>query len=142
MKTAIEAIEKIQKAAESASQETRDSSALSVGQVAHQGDVYLHRVPADWPRGKLLGTRKIAVGEGIGSHHIVEGEGVEVYEGVQYPAGFTEPKDCVPNGLLGPVVFAPAGTTLTHPSHAHHRLCGVYQVTYQFDPKTHQSVRD
>lgn len=142
MKTAIEAFDAIAKAAAQPNAEIRDARDIDLGKVAHQGDVYLHRVPAEWPRGKILGTRQIAVGATIGARHIVEGEGVTVCAGKQYPEGFKEPEDCDPKALLGPVVIVDGEGVLTHPEHAHHRLSGVYQVTYQYDPATHRSVRD
>lgn len=122
----------------------------SVGQVAHQGDVYLHRVKDDHPRGKLLGTRQIAVGTTVGSRHVVEGH-VEVYEGVELPPGFRLPSGQVDGrkwqarteDVLGPVVVWRAAGVLTHPEHAHHACeVGVDQVTYQYDWATRARVQD
>lgn len=144
-KTALKALEEIQAAADTASMEVRDVGELKIGQVIHQGDVYLHRVPAEHPKGKLLGTRQIAVGTSVGSRHVVEGAEVEVYEGKQYPEGFKEPEGCQPNALLGPVVVVKGGTmTLTHPEHAHHCVTGeqTFQTTYQFDARTMRQVAD
>jgi hypothetical protein len=151
--TAEQAIERIYKAV--ASPEVRDARSIQIGQVMHQGDVYLHWMPLDWPRGKLLGTKQIAVGDTIGSRHIVVGGGFEVYEGVQMPEWVTF--DRLPQelrerlldskALLGPVVVLTApletGEGLTHPEHAHHLMpCGVAQVTYQLDGMTLAAVRD
>lgn len=143
--TAQEAIEKIQAAALQATRKLRQlPTHLEIGQVIHQGDVYLHRVPDDWPRGKELGTRQVAIGTNIGARHVVEGEYVAVYEGKQYPEGFEEPEDCQPGALLGPVVVSPE--VLTHPEHAHHAHPTMerqtFQVTYQFDPRTMRAVQD
>ncbi len=115
---------------------------IAIGEVFQQGDCYLHRVPDDWPRGKLLGTRKIAVGEGIGSNHLVEGD-VEVYEGVKLPDGFKLPDGARKEDMIGPVVVAGCETINTHPVHAHSVLTkGTYQVTQQWDMTTMQRVVD
>lgn len=115
---------------------------IEIGQVVHQGDCYLHRVPDDWPRGKLLGTRKIAVGEGIGSNHLVEGD-VEVYEGVKLPPGFKLPDGARQEDMIGPVAVAGCETINTHPVHAHNALTkGTYQVTQQWDMTTMRRVAD
>ncbi len=100
----------------------------------HQGDVYLHAVSSDWPRGAVRGTRKIAVGENEGSTHVVEGD-VEVYEGVKLPEYMTGAAKRNAVEFLGPVVVVgEGGALLTHVKHAHHRIpCGVYQTTYQVD---------
>jgi len=113
-----------------------------IGEVLHQGDVYLTRVPKTWPRGDLLGTRQIAVGQQIGARHVVEGD-VKVYAGKKLPAGFKLPEGAQESDLLGPVVEAGGETILTHPEHAHHALSeGCYQVTYQWDMTTMRRVVD
>jgi hypothetical protein len=142
MKTLEEVIETIEAAAQAPKSDVRDATNMGVGEVLHQGDVYLHRVPDDHPRGGPLGTRQVAVGNTVGARHIVKGD-VEVFEGAQYPEGFNEPEDCQPGALLGPlVVFGVEGGTLTHPEHAHHDACGVFQVTYQYNPRTMRAVVD
>lgn len=114
----------------------------AVGDVAHQGDVYLHRVADDHPRGKLLGTRQIAVGTTVGARHVVEGH-VDVYEGRELPPGFTLPEGATEADMLGPVVVIHSSAVLTHPEHAHHALnCGVDQVTYQWDATTRSRQAD
>lgn len=115
---------------------------LAIGEVHQQGDVYLHRVVDDWPRGKMLGTRQIAVGDGIGSRHVVEGD-VEVYEGVRLPDGLTVPDEATEEDMRGPVVVVESACMLTHPKHAHFALDrGVYQVTYPFDFTTMRREQD
>ncbi len=122
--------------------EVRVCRRLDLGDVLHQGDVYLHRVADDHPRGAELGTRKVAVGEGEGSNHIVEGH-VCVYRGAKFPPAVDaswarENPDC-----LRPVVVADEECVVTHPKHSHHRIpSGVYQVTYQRDEATRQRVVD
>ena len=127
-------------------QDVRDARRLSVTQVAHQGDVYLHRVPDDWPRGDELGTRQIAIGDTQGSRHVIEGDNVTVYEGRQLPETFKPPgwlEGMDPRDIfLGPVVVASTDAVLTHPEHAHHKVCGAYQVTYQADARARERVRD
>lgn len=117
--------------------------------VIHQGDVYLHPVADDHPRGKAMpGERQVAVGNTIGSRHLAEGENVKLFEGKKLPPGFSTPewaKELTQeqiNGIfLGPVVTG--ATRLSHPEHAHHCFPeGTYQVTYQGDPRTAERVRD
>lgn len=135
------AIEKVLK--HPADAQVRVTRRIEIGRAIQQGDVYLHRVADDHPRGALLGTRKLAIGEGEGSHHIAEGEGVSVYAGVELPPGMREPDWVEPGSLLGPVVVVDDKLTLTHPVHPHHVLpAGTYQTTYQADFATRQRVLD
>jgi len=115
---------------------------LECGTAIHQGDVYVHAVAADHPRGAAQGTRQVAVGQTVGARHIAEGP-VQVYAGVALPPGVVAPAWTTEAALLGPVVIATGPWTLTHPEHAHHALpAGVYQVTYQADYQTRQRVSD
>lgn len=139
--TAEDALHKI----EGAQPETdlRVTRRLEIGSVIHQGDVYLHRVPNEHPRGAELGTRQVAVGTSVGSRHVVQGSRLAVFEGMKYPSGFSEPAWVRQNALLGPVVVAEEEFALTHPEHAHHQLpAGVYQVTYQADMVSMRAVAD
>lgn len=128
--------------------EVRVTRRMEVGSVDRQGDIYIHRVADDHPRGKRLGTRKVAVGDGEGSNHLAEGEGVEVYEGVQMPEwvkapAHVEDKSAWTKEMLGPVVVVKDAVQHTHTTHAHHHLPGgTYQVTYQADEATGRRVRD
>jgi hypothetical protein len=125
----------------------RDARRLSLHQVAHQGDVYLHRVSEDHPRGAELGTKQVAIGDTKGSRHVVVGP-VQVFAGLLLPPRFVAPDwldGAAPEDIfLGPVVVVAAGeeAVLTHPEHAHHNLCGTYQVTYQADARARARVRD
>lgn len=133
----MEAVEKIKQSVPDT--ETRVCRRIEIGAAAHQGDVYLHRVRADHPRGEALGTRQVAVGTTVGSRHVVEGEGVAVYAG----KAFQPSQKRKELALLGPVVVADKSFTLTHPEHAHHVLpAGTYQVTYQWDEATMGRVAD
>lgn len=139
MKTMTEVLNEIE--THVAQPELRDRP-RQVGEVAHQGDVYLHRVADNHPRGKLLGTRQIAVGTSIGSRHVVEGN-VSVYAGVALPPGFVLPEGADEEDMLGPVLVIESDAVLTHPEHAHHALCrGVEQATYQWDVTTGARQRD
>lgn len=149
--TVIEAVERVLKS--KPAPDVRIPETVEIGQVIHQGDVYMHRVPDDWPRGELLGTRQIAVGDTIGSRHVVSGQGFEVYAGMKLPAWVkfsrlpNSLRSRVVHALLGPVVVLRAplveGEGLVHPEHAHHRFpCGTYQVQYQLDGKTLRAVTD
>ena len=139
--TAAQALETITSA--KPAMELRIARRLEIGAVIHQGDVYMARVDDTHPKGKLLSTRQVAVGTTIGSRHVVEGDGVKVYEGKQLPAWVKEPDWVRANALLGPVVVSDKPFTLTHPEHAHHRCpAGTYQVQYQADRRTHEAVQD
>lgn len=120
--------------------ETRVARRAEIGTcVAHQGDVYVHRVADDHPRGRRLETRQLARGTTQGSRHVAEGE-VEVYEGAEFPPTVDArfPRDC-----LGPVVVAPQGWRMPHPEHTDHEMpAGTYQVTYQLDVSTQRRVAD
>ena len=148
MKTIEEVVSSI--TTHKAEPEVRTLRRVEPGMVAHQGDVYLHVVPQDWARGKQRGSTQVAVGTTIGSRHVAEGEGVEVFDGKKLPPSFVRPQWCadmsdaqVAEIFLGPVVVAPDGFTLTHPEHAHHKLPAcVVQVTYQGDPRTARRVQD
>lgn len=122
--------------------EVRIARLLAVGQGIHQGDIYMIRVDDDHPRGTLRGSRQVAVGDTIGSRHIVEGD-VTVYEGVRLPSCMKVPSNEL-SARLGPVVVAPSGCVLTHPEHAYHdiRQGGTYQVVYQLDMVTRHRVAD
>lgn len=129
-----------------ADQDVRVCRRIEIGRVAaHQGDVYVHRVADDQPRGKPWGTKQVAVGNQVGARHVAEGEDVHVYAGDPSSAAALMPKfsDDQREACLGPVVVAKSEWTLTHPEHAHHRLpAGTYQVTYQWDAQTMARVAD
>jgi hypothetical protein len=136
----IEELQKIEKS--KADPTVRIARRVEVGDVFHQGDVYLHRASDHHPRGRPWGSRQVAVGQQIGARHVVEGA-VAVYAGVTLPPGVTAPAWVDAGALLGPVVVAADTFRLTHPEHAHHRLpAGVYQVTYQADYSTRRRVVD
>lgn len=136
-----EAVEKVTNTTPDA--EVRTARRIEIGHAIHQGDVYLHRVADDHPRGKELGSRQVAVGTTVGSRHVVEGDGVKVFAGQKLPPGVEEPAWVQQGSILGPVVVAEGPFNLTHPEHAHHALPkGTYQVTYQADFATQQRVLD
>lgn len=142
MTTTLEAVKTIQEAKHD--ETTRITRRMEIGSVIQQGDVYLHRVAEDHPRGKLIGKGKvqIALGTGNGARHVVEGD-IEVYEGVKLPPGMKPPMDVDANEVMGPVVVGVKSFALTHPEHPHHRLPAcTFQTTYQFDPRTMRRVVD
>lgn len=117
---------------------------LNIGSVVQQGDLYLHHVADDHPRGKRVGdgSVQIALGTSNGARHTVEGD-VEVFEGVQLPEWVTPPDGIEASEILGPVVVATKTFRMPHPEHPHHRLpVGTYQVTYQADLRTMRRVVD
>lgn len=132
--SAVEAHEQVQRSAK-ARPEVRDFRAAEVGQVARQGDVYVHRVEEGHPRGKAT-EAQLAVGHTQGSRHVVTGD-AECFEGA------AEPSWCR-GSFLGPlVVVGPGGAVVTHPEHAHIALGeGTYQVTHQMDAATRRRVTD
>lgn len=130
-------MEKVEAGTEMNTQEVRRIERCDIGQGYRQGDIYVFRVPENHPRGKKLGTHKLAIGEGEGSNHFAEGE-IELYEGIQVPPWIE------PGTFLGPVIVAPKGFVNTHPKHAHCHMeqGGVFQTTHQMDSRTLQRVRD
>jgi hypothetical protein len=116
---------------------TREIRSIEIGQLIHQGDVYVHRVAGNHPRGKVLGGNKLAIGEGEGSNHFAEGASVVCYVGTKVPEW------CRRGTFLGPVVVATDRWMVTHPKHACFSMPpGVYQVTHQMDARTLDRVRD
>jgi hypothetical protein len=114
----------------------RDSRFGVEGEVARQGDVYLHKVNkhsdiydihtllrrVDGP-GEETQNRQLAPGSTKGSRHILVGEGLTIYEP---PAGASP--------LEGPYIEATEEFMLTHPEHGDHKLApGKYVTTYQRD---------
>lgn len=114
----------------------RDCTTLPVGDVAQQGDVYIHVAPTDHPHGPRLATRQLAEGDTQGSRHIAEGH-VKIY------APTTPTASMETGALLGPVVVATGPWTLTHPEHPHHHYGpGTYAIVHQLDAITGSAVRD
>lgn len=125
----------------------RERCDLGVGEVVHQGDVYLHRVPNDWPRGQEWGSRQVAVGHSVGSRHVATGESVEVYAGKKLPEALNGLTGNARSAVLGPVVVVSGKMVLTHPEHADAQVTSTkgshtYQVTYQLDWSRQQRVQD
>lgn len=140
--TTNEAIQKIQQSP--ADINKRITRRIEIGHCVHQGDIYVHRVDDNHPRGKRIGkdSVQVALGAGNGARHIAEGK-VEVYEGKTLPEWVQAPMEVEAIEITGPVIVANESWLLTHPEHAHHQLpAGTYQVTYQYDPKTMRRVQD
>ncbi len=160
--TALQFHEQLAKAA-TPKPEIRRHDRMTVGQVGHQGDVYVHRIDtwpcvtkgpgvlAGWDR-RVLG-RQVALGATVGSRHIADGDGITVYwpeDRAKALAGCPIKRfaqrmggDRIAAQCLGPVIVAEQEWTLTHPEHAHHVFpAGVYLTTYQLDRRTMQVVRD
>lgn len=136
-KTAVEKVTKT-----GPDMEVRVCRKIEIGSVLHQGDVYVHCVESDHPRGKEVGSRQVAVGSTVGARHVAEGAGVKVFEGKLLPDWVT-PGDFQVSDLLGPVIVADDTWNLAHPEHAHHSIpAGTYQITYQGDWATKTRVLD
>lgn len=135
--TNTEIMQAIETGAKECKPETRILSEFAIGKAYRQGDISVHRVAPDHPRGKKLGHKKLAIGQGVGSNHYAEGK-IELFEGVQLP------KTCAPRTFLGPVIVAPKGFLNTHPKHADCQVevGGVYQVTHQMNVRTLERARD
>lgn len=121
------------KAKKEAVTETRDCTAMSVGQVVRQGDIYIHRVEADHAHGLALKTNQLVPGTSQGSRHVAVGG--SAYEGTTLPTW------CSEDTILGPCVDGPF--TVTHPEHAHCTFGpGRFQITHQMDARTLERVQD
>jgi len=118
-----------------------------VGVIVQQGDVYLHCVEADHPKGaaRLPADplqRQIALGSTVGARHVAEGSEVEVYAGTTLPP-WVHCAATMEAAILGPVVVCPSTFVVTHPEHPHHRLPpGTWQVTYPYDHRERARVQD
>lgn len=140
--TTFDAVTKIAKS--KPSKKVRVLRELKIGQAIQQGDVYLHRVPDDFPHAEQIGEEsvQVALGTSNGARHMAEGE-VKVFKGVKLPDGVKAPMDVQAAEIIGPLVIASKTWTLSHTEHPHHRLPkGAYQVTYQYDPITMRRVQD
>ena len=132
MKNVVEVVSSIGQA--DVSLDERDNRGMLVGEVAHQGDVYVWRVNkhediyafhkflgGQLPRGEKTTNRQVAPGVTPGSRHVVEGSNVLIYD--------------PPNGhspLEGPTIEAEEEWRLPHPEHALHRFgAGTFVVTFQ-----------
>ncbi len=130
-------MEKIEAGADLNSPEVRTIAMCEIGQGYRQGDIYVYRVADNHKRGKLLGSNKLAIGEGEGSNHFAEGE-IQCFEGTERPSFIG------PSAFLGPVIVAPKGFKNTHPRHAHCHMeqGGTFQVVHQLDARTLRRVQD
>lgn len=114
--------------------EPRDLRGMMIGDVGHQGDVYVCRVARHEdiyrycrllrdprPRGAATAERQVAPGNTLGSRHVARGEGLRLW---------APPPGASP--LEGPTIEADGEWWLDHPEHAPHRYGpGVFVVTYQ-----------
>lgn len=142
METVQEIVKKIE--AQIVDTEVRHHAAMSEGEIAHQGDLYVHRVTAAHPRGLVMGKSsvQVALGTGNGARHMAVGA-VRVYAGTILPEWVKPPTADLRGQMTGPVIVAKKRWTLEHPEHAHHSLpAGTYQVSYQYDPRTMQRTID
>lgn len=114
----------------------RDLQSLQIGEIGHQGDIYVHRAPENHPYGPELASRQLAEGSTQGSRHMAVGK-LKVY------ASVTNPPSATSLALLGPVVVASEPWRLEHPEHAMHLYpAGVFAIVHQMDAITGQRVQD
>ena len=129
------AMQKIEAAAAEDTCESRNLAGMQIGQSARQGDIYIHRVSDNHPRGAAVGP-KLATGDLMNARHIAEAP-AECFAGVKAP------DYCTAGTFLGPVIVSDKPFTVAHPEHAHISLgAGCYQVTNQMDARTLERVRD
>lgn len=115
----------------------RDCRNMKIGQVARQGDIYIHKVKDAHVHGELTQNHQLAMGITLGSRHIADGN-FKVYEGTTLP-------EWVERGhFLGPCIVTDKDTALiSHPEHSNVALSkGTYQVTHQMDIRTMRRVQD
>lgn len=137
-----EAVQKVDKS--KADENVRVIKAISVGEAIQQGDLYIHRVKADHPVGKLVskGDTQVAEGTTLGARHVASGD-IAVYEVSECPDFLKVPDRLDWTEMAGPVVDAKKTWNLKHPEHADFSLpAGRYQVTYQYDPRTMKRTID
>jgi hypothetical protein len=115
---------------------------LKAGECYRQGDLYIFKVPNDFPVGKKLDRRQLADGQSIGQRHVLLGD-FQVYEGVKAPVKF---KDDIYEraGAIGYAFDVLGECTNAHPEHSHFVFTqkGRYQVCHQVDFQTLQRVAD
>jgi len=135
----MEAVQRVEHGAKLADQTPRIIEQIEVGQVVRQGDIYLHAVTNNYPRGAIRTgevARQLALGSNMNARHVAESPAV-VYEGTALPEW------CAAGTFMGPLVESDAPFTVSHPEHA--AIClprGTYQVTHQMDARTLERVRD
>jgi hypothetical protein len=137
MLTANKALEQVEQGAELNTPEVRVIKECAIGKGYRQGDIYVYRVDDKHPRGKKLGSHKLAIGEGEGSNHFAEGA-IECFEGKRAPDFINR------RMFLGPLIVAPKGFKNTHPRHAHCHMeqGGTFQVVHQLDARSMRRVQD
>jgi hypothetical protein len=129
MTTALAVLEKVATSARThknpSTRVVTKESTLPYGKVIRQGDVMLRRHPIDKVFEDLIPEtiRQLAPGESVGSRHVLREGNLKTFA----RKGAT--------ALQGPIVVAPEGFYLEHPTHAHVdcKLPGVYEVTYPRD---------
>jgi hypothetical protein len=106
-----------------------------------QGDLYVFRVPEDFPVGDRVHRKQIADGMSLGARHILRGR-FKVYEGVKPPVRL--PELHMRAKALGYAFDIEDGGVLTHPEHDHFKFTrgGRFQVTHQIDLRTLRRVAD
>lgn len=142
----FDAIETIKKTAKQNSERPKAKKIrvvknLKIGEGYRQGDIYVIKVPDNYPVGEELDRRQIADGFSIGARHSLVGK-FKVYRGVKAPNGFSDLHSRVGLGYAFDVLEI--GTMNIHPEHDHFLFeqLGRYQVMHQVDLRTQQRVAD
>lgn len=120
--------------------ETRFADKLAIGEVIHQGDIYLQKIEKVPPFASLSQTRQLARGNSQGSRHIVSGSCL-VWNTDTLGKKLTTDYGTT---IVGPVIESPDEyVTVTHPQHADHSIPpGIYQCYLQYSYATDKAVRD
>ena len=105
--------------------EVRVITAMKIGEVARQGDIYIERIPAIAAKGNPVKSRQLAPGTTKGSRHIVdESPSVTLWE--------SKPRlDNKEAFQVGPAIEAKGDFSITHPEHARIKFV-VGKVTHYF----------
>ena len=119
-----EMIEKIEKQAETHSNEDRFVRTVQMGQIIRQGDIYVERVKDNISKGKETQELQLAPGTSKGSRHIL----------VKDPGNLKVYENPTNDPLDGPIIQAKKRFALNHPEHPNFSIpSGTYKITYQRD---------
>jgi len=121
--------------------EVRVITAMKIGEVVRQGDIYIERVPDIASKGKAVKSRQLAPGTTKGSRHIVdESPSVTLWE--------SKPRlDNKAAFQVGPAIEAKGDFSITHPEHAWIKFVvgketRFFQVWFQSDYARKERAQD
>lgn len=153
MKTAQEVVEKIMaEASVNTEHELKTIKEAKIGDIIRQGDIYIHFVGKDHPKGAIRKDHQLAPGFSKGSRHVAD-KSVEVFDGVRAPESWRKKMqanfptlriEVMEKELIGPRLHFKERALITHPEHADISIpagsdC---QVIYQLNPRTMKRSQD